>query len=134
MRMTLIHDRVTGAPFLAFLSHRVDGSVKTPSVEPVVTSRLLPKVSSRFLLVLTTLAAVIAAVARVAGEGGALANAAIVALVFIAICFGVFILLFLACWAISSLWCEGESDALEGSPFAEGQLPPQILPPTEQRS
>ena len=109
-------------------------NVKTPSVEPVVRSRLLPKLSSRVLFALTTLAAVIAAVARLAGEGGELAYAAIVGLGFIAACFVLFALLFLVAWAISSLWYEGEPDALEGNPFAEGQLPPQLLPPREQRS
>jgi hypothetical protein len=108
--------------------------VKTPSVEPVVVSRLLPKISSRFLFVLTTFAALIAAVARAAGAGGALANAAIVALIFIAVCFLLFAILFVISWAISSLWYEREPDTLEGSPFADGQLPPQILPPREQRS
>ncbi len=107
--------------------------MKTPSVEPVVVSRLLPKISSRFLFALTTLAAVIAAVARAAGEGGALANAAITGVIFIAGCFALFAILFFFSWAISSLWYEGEPDTLEGSPFAEGQLPPQILPPREQR-
>jgi hypothetical protein len=108
--------------------------VKTPSVEPVVESRLLPRISSRLLFALTTLAAIIAAVARAAGNGGALAYAVMVSLIFVVACFSIFLLLFLISWAISSLWYEGESDTLEGSPFAEGQLPPQILPPREQRS
>jgi hypothetical protein len=108
--------------------------VKTPSVEPVVRSRLLPKVSFRFLFALTTLAAIIAAVARIAGEGGQLAFAVVVGLGFMAACLAMFALLFLVSWAISSLWYEGEPDTLEGNPFADGQLPPQILPPREQRS
>ncbi len=120
--------------YLAFHLLLIDTSVKTPSVEPVVVSRLLPKISSRFLFSLTTLAALIAAVARAAGEGGAVANAAIVAVIFTALCFLLFAILFLISWAISSLWYEGEPDTLEGSPFADGQLPPQILPPREQRS
>ena len=108
--------------------------MKTPSVEPVVRSRLLPRISFRFLFALTTLSAIIAAVARGAGEGVALAYAAMTTLAFVGACFALFLSLFLVSWAISSLWYEGESDALEGSPFAEGQLPPQILPPREQRS
>ena len=108
--------------------------MKTPSVEPVVRSRLLPRISFRLLFALTTLAAIIAAVARAAGEGGALAYGATVSLIFLGACMALFALLFLMAWCISSLWYEGEPDALEGSPFAEGQLPPQILPPREQRS
>ena len=120
--------------YLAFNPLLVDASVKTPSVEPVVVSRLLPKVSFRFLFALTTIAALIAAVARAAGKGGALANATIVAFIFIVLCFLLFAILFLVSWAVSSLWSEGETDMLDGSPFADGQLPPQILPPREQRS
>lgn len=107
---------------------------KTPSVEPVVRSRMMPRISSRFLFALTTLAAFIAAVARMAGQGGALAAAAMVGLGFIVGCFLLFVLLFLISWLVSSLWFDRESDVLEGNPFADGQLPPQILPPREQRS
>jgi len=108
--------------------------VKTPSVEPVLRSRLLPRVSFRFMLVMMTLAAVIAAVARVAGEGGALAYAVVVGVLFLAACFSVFVLLFLFSWSISSLWYRETSDVHQGNPFADGQLPPQLLPPREQRS
>jgi hypothetical protein len=94
----------------------------------------MPKVSFRLLFALTTLAAIIAAVARAAGQGGALANAAMVSLGFLGAVFLLFALLFLISVAVSSTWYEGDSDALDGSPFAEGQLPPQILPPREQRS
>jgi hypothetical protein len=108
--------------------------VKTPSVEPVLTSRLLPKVSFRLLFALTTMSAVIAAVARSAGQGGALANALLVGVGFLAVGFLLFFLLFLISFAVTSLWYDGDADTLDGSPFAEGQLPPQILPPREQRS
>ena len=108
--------------------------MKTPSIEPVLRSRLLPRVSSRLLFALTTLAAIIAAVARIAGQGGALANGVMVSFGFLGVCFLLFALLFLISWSVSSLWYEGEPEAQDGSPFAEGQLPPQILPPREQRS
>jgi hypothetical protein len=94
----------------------------------------MPRVSFRLLFALTTLAAVIAAIARMAGEGGALANAAMISLGFVMACFLLFMLLFLISWSVSSLWYDREPDVVEGSPFAEGQLPPQILPPREQRS
>ena len=108
--------------------------MKTPSVEPVLRSRLLPRVSFRLVLALMTLSAVIAAVAKAAGGGAAAAWAAIVAVGFLVVCFLLFVALFLFCWAISSLWYDGEPDAGQGSPFADGQLPPQILPPREQQS
>jgi hypothetical protein len=126
--------RAPPSSHLTLVSVLVGLTVKTPSVEPVVRSRLLPKVSFRVLFALTALAAIIAAVARLAGEGGELAYAAMVGLGFIAACFSLFAFLFFVSWAISSLWYQGEPDALEGNPFAEGQLPPQILPPREQRS
>jgi hypothetical protein len=97
-------------------------------------SRLLPRVSFRFVLALMTLSALIAAVGRAAGEGAATAWAALVAFGFLAACFLLFMLLFLVCWGISLVWYEGEPAAGKGSPFAEGQLPPQILPPREQSS
>ena len=105
--------------------------VKTPSVEPVLKSRLLPRISSRWLFVLTTLAAVIAAVARVAGEGGAVAYAATAAIVFLATCFGAFALLFFLARAVSLMWYVPPPELHDGSPFADGQLPPQILPPRD---
>ena len=108
--------------------------MKTPSVEPVLRSRLLPRVSFRFMFLLMTLAAVIAAVARLAGEGGALAYAAVVGIGYLAVGFLAFVLLFLITWAISSLWYRESGVLHQGNPFADGQLPPQILPPREQRS
>ncbi|WP_146602079.1 hypothetical protein [Novipirellula aureliae] len=77
-------------------------------------------------------AAVFYAVARSAGDGGAVAFAMVVAVLFPAACFVLFCVLFLFAWAISSLWYRhGTPDTLKGSPFADGQLPPQILPPRE---
>ena len=125
---------VSRPTFLPIVTFLFESTVKTPAVEPVVRSRMLPRISFRLLFGLTTLAAIIASVARLAGEGGELALAAIVGAGFIFACFCLFALLFLIDWAISSLWYEGEPDALEGNPFADGQLPPQILPPREQRS
>ena len=108
--------------------------MKTPSVEPVLRSRLLPRISFRFMLVMMTLVAVIAAVGRLAGQGDALASGLLMGVGFLMACFGMFILLFLVTWTISSLWYRKESDLQHGSPFAEGQLPPQIIPPREHRS
>ncbi|TWT76312.1 hypothetical protein CA13_68050 [Planctomycetes bacterium CA13] len=104
------------------------------SVQPVLRSRMLPRISFRFVFVLTTFAAIIYAIARSAGSGVALAKAVIVALAVPAICFGLFVILFLLSWAVSAIWYEANTeDTLQGSPFAEGQLPPQILPPRENQ-
>lgn len=124
-------ERPTAHPPLSF---QVLFTLKTPSVEPVVRSRLLPRVSFRLLFALTTLAAVLAAVARAAGSGAAAAKAVMVGLGFLVACFLVFTLLFLISWCVSSLRVEPDDDAMQGSPFADGQLPPQILPPREGRS
>lgn len=107
--------------------------MKTPSVEPVLQSRLLPKVSFRFVMAVTAVFAVLGAVGRVAGEGGALALATLCGLAFPLICFALFGILFLISWGVSGLWYEADDDALKGSPFADGQLPPQLLPPREQK-
>ncbi len=109
--------------------------MKTPSVEPVLRSRLMPRISFRFMFALMTVAALIAAVARSAGAGGALANAAIVGLCFVLGCFLLFTILFLISWSISSLWYESDLDdhGNRENPFAEGQFPPQILPPRNPR-
>ena len=106
--------------------------MKTPSVEPVLQSRLLPKVSFRLMFVLMTLAAFLAALARTAGSGTAYAMGVIIAIAVVVVCFLCFAILFLFAWSIATLWYRGESSELKGSPFAADQLPPQILPPREQ--
>lgn len=93
----------------------------------------MPRVSFRLVLALMTLSALIAAIARAAGSGHAIAWAAMVAAGFFLVCFLAFVSLFLFCWLISLLWYDGQPEAGQGSPFAEGQLPPQILPPREQQ-
>ncbi len=153
---------------------------KAPSVEPIVRSRLLPRISFRTMLVLTTFSAVIAAIARAADNGGELAASVMTALAFPTSCFAAFAVLFLFAWSVAVIRKQSgyaalalaavlsavnlaglslpyltgwflpgllaglglilllvpvrESDDLVGNPFAEGQLPPQILPPREQRT
>lgn len=104
-----------------------------PSTEPVLRSRLLPKISFRVIFAVTALAAVVASLARAAGEGGPLARALLVALAFPAFCFTLFAVLFLIGWAVALLAFRGHDDTLQGSPFAEDQLPPQLLPPRESQ-
>ena len=153
---------------------------KAPSVEPVERSRLLPRVSFRMMILLTTLSAVLFAIARMADNGGEFAASFLMGMEFLLACFVLFAILFLFSWSIAVLrrqcgyvaliagavlavlttakidvwqvtnWyvptflvVSGfillyvplrESDDLVGSPFAKDQLPPQLLPPREQRS
>jgi len=95
---------------------------------------MLPRISLGFLFVLTTLGALIAALARVAGQGNALAIAVMMGFGFVALCFVISVLLFLFCRLGSFMKGDVVVDASEGSPFSDGQLPPQILPPREARS
>ncbi len=106
---------------------------KTPSVEPVLRSRLLPRISSRWLFALTSLAAVISAVARVAGQGSAAAYSVVAAVVYLAIIFSLFSLLFFLVRGVSLIWYAPPPEAHDGSPFAADQLPPQILPPRDPK-
>lgn len=150
---------------------------KAPSVEPVLRSRLLPRISFRMMMLLTTFCAVVAAVARAAGNGGELAIAVMTAMGFLFACFVAFALLFLITWSVAVIRKQSGYAAIAigvilfvtdlaglssagafaaavfvlaglflvfvpartneehaGNPFAAGQLPPQILPPREQRT
>jgi hypothetical protein len=107
---------------------------KTPQLQPVLQSRMLPRITLGFLFGLTTLGALIAAVARAAGQGAELAIAALAALGFVALCFAIFVTMFLICRVIAMVKGDVVLEATEGSPFSDGQLPPQILPPRESRS
>ncbi|MFG0260921.1 MAG: hypothetical protein ACF788_00815 [Novipirellula sp. JB048] len=110
-------------------------SDKPSSAQPVLPSRLLPRVSFRLVFAITTLAAILAALARQAGDGGALASAAITALLVPLLGFALSAILFLFAWAVTSLWFVGDDqDTLHGSPFAAGQLPPQVMPPRENNA
>ena len=105
--------------------------MRTPTNEPIQESRLLPRISFRTLFVFTAVSAVIIAVARQSGNGNVVAIALVIALGFIAACLLVFVALFLFAWVLS-LGAPGEpEDYASGSPFSEGQLPPQILPPRD---
>ena len=151
---------------------------KAPSVEPVLRSRLLPRISFRMMMLLTAFCAVIAALARVAGNGGELAASIMAALAFLAAVFAAFALLFLFSWCVAvirkpsgyaaiAIGCgmiltelmgfplmgrfaevfliltglflmfvpaRFNEESIRSNPFADGQLPPQIIPPREQRT
>ena len=103
----------------------------TPSVEPAVRSRLLPRISFRVIFGITALAAIVYALARLAGQGGTLALSIMLALAFLIACFAAFFAAFLLAWCIALLTVQDRDDLAEGSPFASDQLPPQLLPPRE---
>lgn len=131
--------------------------MKTPSYEPVQPSRMMPRFSFRWLFALTTVGAIVAAIAQIAGRGAsgssgsgsggfgpgqeaansgtaaALATGVLVTLGYLAALFAVFMLLFGIAWLVASLWYRPDDDLAQGSPFAADQLPPQILPPRESR-
>lgn len=83
---------------------------------------------------LTALGAIIAAIGRLAGDGGAVATALIVAAGYIGLCFALFVLFFLTVRIFAAVVNRSAPDADVGSPFAEGQLPPQLIPPRDQPS
>ena len=73
--------------------------------EPVVVlpSRLLPQTTLRGLIVLTLLAAVLAAVARRAGDGGVIASSLLVGFAFIAIVMMAGTVVFMVGWIVGNL-------------------------------
>lgn len=81
-----------------------------------------------------TLGAVLAAIAKAAGSGAAVAMALMTSIGFVIACFALFVILFAISWVVSSLWYRPSDDTLKGSPFSADQLPPQILAPREGRS
>lgn len=149
--------------------------------EPILRSRLLPRISFRSMLVVTTLSAIVIAVAYAADQGGTYASAAAVGMAFALTILAGSIAMFLLSWAVSflpkpagialivtgvvlavcrvagislgalsmltgTIWLLnfqivgwflvlsriGSEQHLEAdNPFAEGQLPPQILAPRE---
>lgn len=108
--------------------------LNSPVVESVEPSRLLPRVTFRTLFAITTLGALLAALARVAGVAGSVSTRAmalglLIAVGFLAACFLAFALFYLIAWLVSIIWYRAADESVQGSPFAEDQLPPQILPP-----
>ncbi|MBB3205146.1 hypothetical protein FHS27_000913 [Rhodopirellula rubra] len=105
--------------------------VHPSSMQPIVRSRVLPRVSFRAMMVWTVIAAVIAAVARAAGDGATFAKAVTAAVVSIAFFFLLAGFAFLMSWATAKLVIGKFDNSREGNPFAKDQLPPQLLKPRE---
>ena len=104
--------------------------VSTPSVEPLLKSRLLPRFSFRFLFALTLCVALLAVTFQAAYAGYAVAISVLAFIGFLVAFFAACVLVFLLLWCLLGLRrIDGEADS-PGSPFSDGQLPPQILPPS----
>jgi hypothetical protein len=103
----------------------------TPSVTQLERSRALPKLSFRFMLTVVTLAAVVAFILRLSDSGSAVAIAVLYSLGSAALCFALFAVLFLIAWIPAVIGRDVYEDVHVGNPFADDQLPPQILPPRE---
>ncbi|SMP74808.1 hypothetical protein SAMN06265222_11844 [Neorhodopirellula lusitana] len=101
------------------------------SMDPIVRSRVLPRISFRAVMVFSVVAAIIAAVARAAGDGTTFAKAVIVGIAFLAFFFVLAMLAFLLSWMTARLTIGRFDNAREGNPFAKDQLPPQLLKPRE---
>ncbi len=108
----------------------VSRNLSTPSVEPILKSRVLPRFSFRFLFAITFACALIGAMVQAAYGGYIIAISLLVLLGSVLSFFALGFLVFLLLWIIAVL--RPPNDVAEpGSPFADGQLPPQILPPTD---
>lgn len=104
------------------------------SFEPIERSRLIPQVSFRSMFVLTTIMAVLYAIAKSAEEGTAAALSVLVVLGYLFAMLAVFMALYLIAWAFAVLFARRDTDVLEGSPFASDQLPPQWIAPQEKEA
>jgi len=107
---------------------------ETPaSVQPPVRSRLLPQYSFRTVMIGTTALALAAFVYRQSTLGAIWAEALVFASAVMVCCFVGFALLFLIAWIPALVGRDAWEDVAQGNPFADGQLPPQLLPPTERK-
>jgi hypothetical protein len=104
--------------------------VSTPSVEPLLKSRLLPRFSFRFLFALTLCFALLGVTIQAAYAGYVVAISVLAFIGFLVAFFAACILVFLVLWCLSGLRVRDDEAGTGGSPFADGQLPPQILPPS----
>jgi len=96
-------------------------------------SRLLPQYSFRTVIIGTTALALAAFVYRQSTLGAIWAEALVFASAVILCCFFGFAALFLIAWIPALVGRDSWEDVAKGNPFADGQLPPQLLPPTEQK-
>jgi|GEM_PF-4252911 hypothetical protein len=111
-------------------THQFD-PMNQPDEHTILTSRLLPRLSIRFLLTTTFFFAILASTARVANSGGIAAQALLFAVLALASFFGLSCLLFL----LARILDLGNSSVQEtANPYDSESLPPQILPPRDHQS
>lgn len=103
------------------------------SVQPRLRSRLLPQYSFRTVIIGTTVLALAAFIYRQSTFGAVWAEALVFATTVILSCFIGFAVLFLIAWIPALIGRDSWEDVGKGNPFADGQLPPQLLPPTERK-
>lgn len=84
------------------------------------------------MMLWTVVAALIAALARAAGDGTKFAIAVMVAIAMFALFFTFAGCAFLISWLTARLVIGEFDNARQGNPFAKDQLPPQLLKPRER--
>jgi hypothetical protein len=94
-------------------------------------SRLLPQYSFRSMAVGMTTLALAAFAYRQSSRGSIWAESLVFATATIGICFLAYAVLFLIAWVPALLVREPSEDIGLGNPFADAQLPPQVLPPRD---
>ena len=102
------------------------------SLPPPVAERILPQYSFRFVAIGMTFLAFAAFVFRRATQGSALAEAIVYASAVIIGCFLLQAILFVIALVPARIGRDKWQDIGQGNPFADGQLPPQWLPPDER--
>lgn len=106
--------------------------MKSPSYEPILRSRMLPQVSFRLLLGVTALVAILSTLGRIAGDGGAVARAVLLGLGLLVAVMMLGAVLFLFSWVVATFTLVESEPEKRENPFADGQLPPQTLPPRDR--
>jgi len=103
----------------------------TPSVLDKDTNRLLPQVSFRTMMLVATVTAMVAFTTRLALGGSMIAISFVNAVATLVITFVCFAILFVIAWIPAVIGYDSLEDTNLGSPFAEDQLPPQVIPPRD---
>jgi len=103
------------------------------SVQPRTRGSVLPQYSFRTVLIGITLLALAAFGYRQATLGAVWAEALTFTAAVLVALFAGFAILFLIAWIPALIGRDRWEDVSKGNPFANGQLPPQILPPVDRQ-
>lgn len=104
------------------------------SVLPPERGGLLPQYSFRTVVILMTAVVFAAFAFRQAWLGEVWAQAFAVISGFLVACFTLYAILYLIAWIPARLGRDDDWEVMHGNPFADGQLPPQLLPPSDPKS